>query len=117
MKYQNTTEGDQSNSRGTQTYETLAEPNICMSAFHGPDGRPDAVIAAYAFGLAASFGISHLDAIHYRLLRWMPSTYSSLNVALPCGRALFLLAILQRGAANQERAAGQAARASARPPP
>ena len=29
----------------------------------------------------------------------------------------FLLAILQRGAANQERAAGQAARASARPPP
>ena len=88
-----------------------------MSAFHGPDGQPDAVIAAYAFGLAASFGISHLDAIHYRLLRWMPSTYNSLNVVLPCGRALFLLAILQRGAANQERAAGQAARASARPPP
>lgn len=78
-------------------------------AFVGPDGGADPLMAAYAFGVAASFGISHIDAIHLRLLRIMPTVYSALNVVLPCGRAIFLLAIVQRGVVNQERAASAAA--------
>ena len=62
----------------------------------------------YALGLASSFGISHIDAIHLRLTRWAPVTYPYFNVVLPCGRALFLLAILQRGVSNQERAVAAA---------
>lgn len=72
-----------------------------MGAFTTPDGKPDSLLAAYAFGVAACFGISHLDAIHLRLLRWIPSTYGRINVVLPFGRALFLLAFLQRSVDNQ----------------
>ena len=79
-------------------------------ALSGPDGALDGVMGAYILGLAASFGISHLDAIHLRLLKWTPSFYRFVNSyqVLPCGRALFLLAFLQRGVDNQERAARQA---------
>ena len=79
-------------------------------ALSGPDGGFDGVMGAYILGLAASFGISHLDAIHLRLLKWMPSFYRFVNSyqVLPCGRALFLLAFLQRAVDNQERAARQA---------
>ena len=59
---------------------------------------PDSTLAAYCVGLAASFGISHIGAIHTRLERHFPRTYPSLNVILPCGRAIFLLLILERGA-------------------
>lgn len=72
--------------------------------FVGEDGGADPLMAAYVFGVAGSFGISHIDAIHTRLLRIMPTAYSALNVVLPCGRAIFLLAFLQRGVVNQERA-------------
>lgn len=76
----------------------------------GPDGVPDTVMGAYALGLAASFGISHLDSVHLRLLKYTPSMYRMINSyqVLPCGRALFLLAFLQRGVDNQERAVRQA---------
>ena len=80
-----------------------------LPAFVGPDGGADPLMAGYAFGCAASFGISHIDAIHTRLLRIMPTAYSALNVLLPCGRAIFLLAFVQRGVVNQERAVSAAA--------
>jgi hypothetical protein len=67
--------------------------------------RLDHTLTFYVVGLAASFGISHIDAIHTRLLRCFPRTYPSLNVVLPCGRAIFLLAILERGASLSEIAA------------
>ena len=78
-------------------------------AMSGPGGAPDTVMGAYMLGLAASFGISHIDAIHLRLLKWTPSLYRMVNSyqVLPCGRALFLLAFLQRGVDNQERAVRQ----------
>ena len=78
-------------------------------AMSAPDGAPDAVMGAYALGLAASFGISHIDAVHLRLLKWTPLLYRTINSyqVLPCGRALFLLALLQRGVDNQERAVRQ----------
>ena len=79
-----------------------------MAAFTGPNGGPDAWIGAYAFGCASCFGISHIESIHLRLLRWVPSFYNVLNPLLPCGRALFLLAFLQRGVVNQERAVAAA---------
>ena len=83
-------------------------------ALLGPDGALDGVMGAYILGLAASFGISHLDAIHLRLLKWTPSFYRFVNSyqVLPCGRALFLLAFLQRAVDNQERAARQAVQKS-----
>ena len=59
--------------------------------------RVDDVLVVYAAGLAASFGISHIDAIHLRLQRHFPKFYPYLNVVLPCGRAIFGLAILARG--------------------
>lgn len=58
----------------------------------------DEWLCAYFAGLAASFGISHYDPIHLRLSRWFPQTYPYLNVVLPCGRAVFGLAIIARAA-------------------
>ena len=72
-----------------------------MGVFTGPDDKPDSWIALYAFGCASCFAVSHFDFIHQPLLRW--SFYRVLNPLLPCGRALFLLAFLQRGVVNQER--------------
>ena len=72
-------------------------------AFWNEDGQLDGMLGVYAAGCAACFGISHIGAIHNGLLRWVPRVYSKLNVVLPVGRALFLLAFLQRGAENQER--------------
>ena len=60
--------------------------------------RVDSTLACYAVGLAASFGISHVDLIHNNLSRYFPKTYPTLNVILPCGRALFGLGILARAA-------------------
>eukprot|EP00966_Prymnesium_polylepis_P094924 2198220-Prymnesium_polylepis.1 len=58
----------------------------------------DKTLSLYLAGLAASFGISHVDAIHQRLSRAFPKSYPYLNVILPCGRAVFGLAILARSA-------------------
>ena len=66
----------------------------------------DRDLACYAGGLAASFGISHVDAIHLRLTRYFPKTYPYLNVILPCGRAIFGLAILARAAELAEQKGG-----------
>ena len=66
----------------------------------------DHTLACYAGGLAASFGISHLDAIHVSLTRHFPRTYPYLNVILPCGRAIFGLAILARAAELAEQKGG-----------
>ena len=65
---------------------------------HGLFSRVDSTLACYAVGLAASFGISHVDLIHNNLSRYFPKTYPTLNVILPCGRALFGLGILARAA-------------------
>lgn len=75
--------------------------SLSMGAFTGPDNKPDSWIALYAIGCASCFAVSHFDSIHQPLLRW--SFYRVLNPLLPCGRALFLLAFLQRGVVNQER--------------
>jgi len=58
----------------------------------------DPVVRGYAVGLAASFGISHVTPVHNFLTVRFPRTYPYLNVVLPCGRAIFLLLILERGA-------------------
>ena len=58
----------------------------------------DPTLLAYGGGLFASFAISHVDAIHLRLLRHFPHTYPMLNVVLPCGRALALLGMCVRAA-------------------
>ena len=58
----------------------------------------DNTLGLYLAGLAASFGISHIDAIHLRLSRHFPRSYPYLNVILPCGRAVFGLGILARAA-------------------
>ena len=58
----------------------------------------DSILVYYSAGLAASFGISHIDFLHNNLTRFFPRTYPTLNVLLPCGRALGLLGIFARGA-------------------
>jgi len=56
----------------------------------------DTVLLAYVGGLAASFGISHISVINDTLTRVSPRIYPYFNVILPCGRCLFLLAIVER---------------------
>jgi hypothetical protein len=58
----------------------------------------DRTLALYGGGLVASFAISHIDFLHNNLHRAFPRTYPTLNVLLPCGRALAILGILARGA-------------------
>ena len=60
--------------------------------------RIDGTLCCYATGLVASFAISHVDLIHNTLNRNFPRTYPTLNVLLPCGRALAILGIVARGA-------------------
>lgn len=57
-----------------------------------------AALAAYTAGLASCFGISHIAPIHSFLHRHSPTFYPYLNVILPCGRAIFLLLLAERGA-------------------
>ena len=57
-----------------------------------------AALAAYTAGLASCFGISHIAPIHNFLHRHSPTFYPYLNVILPCGRAIFLLLLAERGA-------------------
>ena len=51
---------------------------------------------AYTLGLAASFGISHIAPVHAFFTRTSPRVYPLVNVCLPFGRCLFLLAIVER---------------------
>ena len=51
---------------------------------------------AYTLGLAASFGISHIAPVHAFFTRNSPRVYPLVNVCLPFGRCLFLLAIIER---------------------
>jgi TRAP-type C4-dicarboxylate transport system permease small subunit len=74
-----------------------------MGAFTGPGGNLDAWLVGYALGCASCFGISHISSIHLGMLHAFPRTYGIVNPILPAGRALFLLAFLQRGVENQER--------------
>ena len=73
----------------------------------------DRTLLGYTVGLAASFLISHVDFIHQNLLKHAPRTYPTLNVVLPCGRAIFLLLILERGATLSEQKSDAAARRGA----
>ena len=54
-------------------------------------------IAGYFVGLGASFGISHIAPLHNFFTANFPRTYPTVNILLPCGRAVFLLLILERG--------------------
>ena len=60
--------------------------------------RLDTSLLCYSAALIASFAISHVDAIHNGLHRAFPRTYPTLNILLPCGRALALLGIFARAA-------------------
>ena len=62
----------------------------------------DSTIAGCVCGLAASFGISHIDFVHNGLSRLFPRVYPIVNVLLPCGRAVFGLGLLARAAELQE---------------
>ena len=80
------------------------DESIRWPAFRDADtGKPDVWLGVYAASCAACFGISHVDAIHLRLVRWVPRAYEVAGLTLPYGRAFFLLAFLQRGVANQQR--------------
>jgi len=63
---------------------------------------PDAILSIGVGGLAASFGLSHVAPIHNFLCSNFPRTYPTLNVILPCGRAVFLLLIFARGVELKE---------------
>lgn len=77
--------------------------SVRWPAFHDSDGNVDITLIGYGFCAGACFGISHVGAIHLRLVRWVPKLYSVAGATLPFGRAFFLLAFLQRGVTNQQR--------------
>ena len=79
------------------------EPDVRWPAFCDAEGQPDMILLGYGCAAGACFGISHVGAIHLRLVRWVPKLYSVAGATLPFGRAFFLLAFLQRGVTNQQR--------------
>ena len=76
---------------------SLVPPNE-KAGGESSSSRLDPTLLGYSAALIASFAISHVDAIHNNLSRYFPRTYPTLNVLLPCGRAIALLGIFARAA-------------------
>ena len=66
-----------------------------LSSKLAPTSGTPSPLALYSAGLAASFGISHIDAVHRTLSRLAPRAYPYLIVVLPVGRCVFGLLIVE----------------------
>lgn len=84
-------------SRGPGSKTSSGKNNLVAITMTENQGHA-AALAAYTAGLASCFGISHIAPIHNFLHRHSPTFYPYLNVILPCGRAIFLLLLAERGA-------------------